>query len=119
MLRVATYTRTSTDADHQPASLAGRMMVQLLGVCVDFERATIMDRVIAGMERKAARGWLARRDPARRLHHTPGRGPTRRQPGRSATDPGDLRPVCHQHLGGSAIAGRLTGDGHRTRVGSP
>ncbi len=35
---------------------AGRMMVQMLGVFAEFERATIIDRVIAGMERKAARG---------------------------------------------------------------
>ena len=34
----------------------GRMLVQLLGVFAEFERATIIDRVIAGMERKAARG---------------------------------------------------------------
>ena len=38
---------------------AGRMMVQMLGVFAEFERATLIDRVIAGMERKAARGgWL-------------------------------------------------------------
>jgi site-specific DNA recombinase len=35
---------------------AGRMMVQMLGVFAEFERATLIDRVIAGMERKAARG---------------------------------------------------------------
>src|SRR6202521_2005924 len=40
-------------------SAAGRMMVQMLGVFAEFERATIIDRVIAGMERKAPRGgWL-------------------------------------------------------------
>jgi site-specific DNA recombinase len=38
------------------SSPAGRMMVQMLGVFAEFERATIIDRVIAGMERKAARG---------------------------------------------------------------
>src|SRR5712691_2387814 len=37
-------------------SSAGRMMVQMLGVFAEFERATIVDRVIAGMERKASRG---------------------------------------------------------------
>ena len=37
-------------------SPAGRMMVQMLGVFAEFERATIVDRVIAGMERKASRG---------------------------------------------------------------
>ena len=35
---------------------AGRMLVQLLGVFAEFERATIIDRVVAGMERKASRG---------------------------------------------------------------
>ncbi|MGH8994418.1 MAG: recombinase family protein, partial [Acidimicrobiales bacterium] len=34
----------------------GRMLIQLLGVFAEFERATIIDRVVAGMERKAARG---------------------------------------------------------------
>jgi len=41
------------------ATPAGRMMVQMLGVFAEFERATLIDRVIAGMERKAARGgWI-------------------------------------------------------------
>src|SRR5437660_148775 len=34
----------------------GRMLIQLLGVFAEFERATIIDRVINGMERKAAQG---------------------------------------------------------------
>ncbi len=38
------------------ASPARRMMVQMLGVFAEFERATIIDRVVAGMERKAASG---------------------------------------------------------------
>ena len=43
---------------------AGRMMVQMLGVFAEFERATLIDRVIAGMERKAARGeWLGGHPP--------------------------------------------------------
>jgi site-specific DNA recombinase len=43
---------------------AGRMMVQMLGVFAEFERATLIDRVIAGMERKAARGeWLGGQAP--------------------------------------------------------
>src|SRR5215469_10182240 len=43
---------------------AGRMMVQMLGVFAEFERATLIDRVIAGMERKAAAGgWLGGPNP--------------------------------------------------------
>ena len=38
------------------ASPAGRMMVQMLGVFAEFERATIIERVIAGMEKKASKG---------------------------------------------------------------
>jgi site-specific DNA recombinase len=38
------------------SSSAGRMMVQMLGVFAEFERGTIVERVISGMERKAARG---------------------------------------------------------------
>src|SRR5665811_2232061 len=38
------------------ASSAGRMMVQMLGVFAEFERATIVERTIAGMQRKAERG---------------------------------------------------------------
>ena len=43
----------------ETATAAGRMMVQMLGVFAEFERATIIDRVVAGMERKAARGGWA------------------------------------------------------------
>jgi site-specific DNA recombinase len=38
------------------ASPAGRMMVQMLGVFAEFERASIIERVIAAQEKKAARG---------------------------------------------------------------
>src|SRR5262245_59697350 len=34
----------------------GRILVQMLGVFAEFERETIIDRVINGMERKAAKG---------------------------------------------------------------
>jgi site-specific DNA recombinase len=45
-------------------SPAGRMMAQMLGVFAEFERATIIDRITAGMERKAARGeWQSGRRP--------------------------------------------------------
>jgi site-specific DNA recombinase len=37
-------------------SPVGRMLVQMLGVFAQFEREVIIDRVIAGMERKAASG---------------------------------------------------------------
>jgi site-specific DNA recombinase len=42
----------------------GRMLVQMLGMFAQFERDTIIDRVIAAMERKAAAGkWKGGRRP--------------------------------------------------------
>jgi site-specific DNA recombinase len=38
------------------ATAMGRMLVQMLGMFAQFERDTIIDRVITGMERKAASG---------------------------------------------------------------
>ena len=42
----------------------GRMLVQMLGMFAQFERDTIIDRVIAGMERKHAKGkWKGGKRP--------------------------------------------------------
>ena len=49
------------------STATGRMLIQLLGVFAEFERATIIDRVVAGMERKAARGgWPTSTSPRTR-----------------------------------------------------
>ncbi len=46
------------------ATAIGRMLVQMLGMFAQFERDTIIDRAIAGMERKAAAGkWKGGRRP--------------------------------------------------------
>jgi site-specific DNA recombinase len=46
------------------SSPAGRLFVQMLGSFAEFEREVIIDRVIAGMERKAAKGlWTSGRRP--------------------------------------------------------
>ena len=46
------------------ATAMGRMLLQMLGMFAQFERDTIIDRVIAGMERKAAAGkWKGGRRP--------------------------------------------------------
>jgi site-specific DNA recombinase len=45
-------------------SAAGRMMLQMLAVFAEFEHATIVDRVTAGIERRAKEGrWYAGRSP--------------------------------------------------------
>ena len=101
------------------ATPAGRMMVQMLGVFAEFERSTIIDRVIAGMERKAARGeWC---------------GGSR--PYGYAIDPatGHLVPVDTEvpvvtaifdrytrgRAGLKTVANWLNARGHRTKSGKP
>ncbi|MHB8613335.1 MAG: recombinase family protein [Candidatus Dormibacteraceae bacterium] len=98
-------------------SPAGRMMVQMLGVFAEFERATIIDRVIAGMERKAARGgWLGGTIPFG----------YRRNPETDTLEPHEseapLVPVIfdlylNKRLGCRAVANWLNEHGHRTRDG--
>ena len=48
------------------SSAAGRMMVQTLGVFAEFERATIVERTVMGLAKKASKG-VDRRHPAVRL----------------------------------------------------
>ncbi len=94
---------------------AGRMMVQLLAVVAEFERAVIIDRVIAGMERKAARGeWVAGARPfGYRIHDS-----------RLVPDETEAALVgvifdlyAWRRLGAHAIAARLNQAGHRARSG--
>src|SRR6266508_1686294 len=45
-------------------SPAGRMMLQMLGVFAEFEHATIVDRVTAGLDRRVREGrWMSGRTP--------------------------------------------------------
>ncbi|MGH2746045.1 MAG: recombinase family protein, partial [Thermoleophilaceae bacterium] len=101
------------------ATSAGRMMVQMLGVFAEFERATITDRVIAGMERKASLGeWTGgsfpfgyRLDSERRfLVPEPTEAPVAAEVFRRYTE----------RLEGSAsIAKWLSERGYRTKRGKP
>ncbi len=101
------------------SSPAGRLFVQMLGAFAEFEREVIIDRVINGMEHKAAKGeWT----------HGP-------RPYGYTVDPTTHRLVPHpdeQHvvkevfhlyagarLGTRAIAARLNEHGKRTRAGKP
>ncbi len=95
----------------------GRMLVQMLGMFAQFERDTIIDRVIAGMERKATTGkWMGGPRPIGYL-----------------IDPGTHHLVPHQvevpivrsifgmyvydRLGSKTIAQRLNERGHTTSTG--
>ena len=101
------------------ASSAGRMMVQLLGVFAEFERSSIVERTIAGMERKAARGeWTGgsvpfgyRVDGERRFLLP--------DPATAAVVPQIFRRYTDRLEGSSALATWLTERGLRTRNGKP
>ena len=97
----------------------GRMLLQLLAMFAQFERDTIIDRVIAGMERKAAKGlWMG------------GKRPFGYQVDKAAnklvideTEAPIIRLIfdlyIRDRLGTRAIAKALNLRGHRTSVGGP
>ncbi|MGZ4139297.1 MAG: recombinase family protein [Actinomycetota bacterium] len=97
----------------------GRMFVQMLGVFAEFERASIVERIVAGMERKAATGvWNGGHPPyGYQLDSDSGYLMVRE-------DEAHLVPVVFDHyvnkrLGAKAIANWLNERGHRTRQGKP
>jgi site-specific DNA recombinase len=61
--RVNVALRSATEP-FDTSSAAGKMMLQMLGVFAEFERTTIVERVIAGMERAASQGrWVMGKVP--------------------------------------------------------
>jgi site-specific DNA recombinase len=101
----------------------GRMLVQLLGVFAEFERETIIDRVINGMERKSARGeWTAGNRPFG--YTTAKRARDDNSPNYLIVDEqrAPLVPVifdlyARSRMGAHAIAHWLNDNGHRTQRG--
>ena len=114
--RARVHFRSATEP-FDTGTAAGRMMVQMLGVFAEFERATLVDRVIAGMERKAARGeWLG--------GHAPYGYRVQPETGALQLDEAEAGVVsmifdlyARKKLGSRAIASRLTEQGHRSRPG--
>ncbi len=98
---------------------AGRMMVQMLGIFAEFERATIVERVIAGMERKAARGeWNAgsvpfgyRLDPERRFLEP--------EPAEAVVVEEIFERYAKRLEGTQTLARWLSERGYRTKQGKP
>lgn len=101
------------------STATGRMLVQLLGVFAEFERATIIDRVVNGMERRAVRGSF----PGGRIPF----GLALDDAGRLIIgDRGDFAVVervfaryATGTVGAAAICGELEADGVRNRNGRP
>jgi Replication-relaxation/Resolvase, N terminal domain/Recombinase len=97
----------------------GRMLVQLLGVFAEFERETIIDRVTAGMNAKAAKGkW-----PGGRLPYGYQRAPATHKlvpdPAQAPVVRDIFRLYTRDRLGTRAIAAQLNARGLRTRPGKP
>ena len=61
--RVGVALRSPTEP-FDTSSAAGKMMLQMLGVFAEFERTTIVERVVAGMERAASQDrWVMGKVP--------------------------------------------------------
>ena len=95
----------------------GRMLLQMLAMFAQFERETIIDRVIAGMERKAAKGlW---KGGARPYGYQ-----VNKEAQKLVIDKNESTIVrlifdlyTHDRLGTRAIANILNERGHRTTTG--
>ncbi|MFQ6396631.1 recombinase family protein [Nocardia sp. KC 131] len=95
----------------------GRMLVQMLGMFAQFERDTIIDRVIAGMERKAAKGlWKGGRRPFGYLPDATGHSLTS-HPEESPIVALIYHLYTRDRLGSKALARVLNDRGHRTTNG--
>ena len=95
----------------------GRMLVQMLGMFAQFERDVIIDRVIAGMERKAAAGkWKGGRRP---FGYTVNKDTHKLVEHKS--EAAIVRLIfdlyTRDRLGGKVIARLLNDHGHRTTTG--
>ena len=98
---------------------AGRMMVQMLAVFAEFERATIIDRVINGMERKAGRGeWCGGSRPYGYLVDA-ATGKLIVKEDESPLPPRIFDTYVHQRVGAKEIATQLNEHGHTTKNGKP
>jgi site-specific DNA recombinase len=95
---------------------AGRMMVQMLGVFAEFERATIVDRIVAGLERKAARGeWPVGSAPFGYVRGDDGNLVV--QEDQAALIPLIFDLYVKRRLGGHGVADWLNANGHRNSAG--
>jgi site-specific DNA recombinase len=101
------------------STAVGRMLVQMLGVFAQFERETIIDRVVNGMERKAAKGeWCGGYRPhGYELDRPSGKlAPVEAE---AAVPPQVFDLYVNHRLGARSLAGRLNQNGHRTKAGKP
>jgi site-specific DNA recombinase len=116
-LDVAKVTFRSATEPFDTSTPIGRMLVQMLGVFAQFERETIIDRVICGMERKAARGqWCGGYRPFG-YQPDPATSKLRPIPTEAPLVPIIFDLYTRQRLGSKAVATELNQRGHRTKTG--
>ncbi len=99
------------------ANPAGRMLVQLLGSFAEFERASLLDRIGAGMERKAARGEWCGGTPPYGYRKPRGTSILEPDPATAPVVASIFRRYVETREGGRQIAAWLDGQGVRTRTG--
>ncbi len=115
----ARVTFRSATEPFDTGSPAGRMMIQMLGVFAEFERATLIDRVVAGMERKAARGgWCCGTIPfGYRINRETGFLELEESEAPIVATIFNL--YANKRMGAKTIANWLNDRGYRTRPGKP
>jgi len=101
------------------STAVGTMMLQMLAIFAEYERATIIDRITSGMERKAAAGgWNGGGTPFgyKRIGQ---RSEVRLEPcdEEAVIVRMIFRLYADHKLGSTTIADRLNDAGHRTRKG--
>jgi site-specific DNA recombinase len=96
----------------------GRMLLQMLAMFAQFERDTIIDRVVAGMERKAREGrWMSTQAPYGYHVDKPTWTLIPFEP-EAAIIRAIFELYTRRRLGARAIATTLNDRGHRTRSGN-
>ncbi len=97
----------------------GRMMLQMLGVFAEFERASIVERITVALERKAQRGeWTVGSYPFG-YTKTPGELMLRPDPATAPIVSEIFRRYADDRIGSGAIASQLNMRGLRTNRGRP
>ncbi len=97
---------------------ASKMMLQLLGVFAEFERASIIDRIGAGMERKAQRGeWIGGTYPFGYRRPDGGGGGLSVDPAAAPIVREIFRRYVEERVGARVIASWLNAEHIPTRYG--
>ena len=96
---------------------ASRMMVQMLGVFAEFERATTVDRVVAGRERKAQRGGWSGGTVPFGYGYDPSTGQLVVRDDEAPPVPMIFERYARGRHGAHSISNWPNNNGHRTRSG--